>query len=70
MSEKHSTADYILLFDWLSDMNEELDEMPDGAWQAMMQENVKTWNKATGKNFDPYDAFMMWVAHVGEEVTE
>src|SRR6478752_9383488 len=36
-------------------------DMPDGAWQAMLQGAVEEFNEDNGTNHDPYDMFLEYV---------
>ncbi len=47
-------------------MNNNASDMPDGAWQQMMQDEVHLYNVEHGTNFDPYDAFIEWVEQNSE----
>lgn len=52
-------------------MNEELyaflqafdnDDLPDGAWQAMIEDGVRAWNNDKSAKRDPFDTFLQYVA--------
>lgn len=37
------------------------DDLPDGAWQAMIEDGVKDFNEWQGASVDPFDGFMAYV---------
>ena len=39
------------------------DDLPDGAWQAMLEDGAKAFSKEFEIHIDPYDAFMEYVEH-------
>lgn len=41
------------LYDFLFTMDD--DDLPDGAWMAIMEEHTETFNEANGTTFDFYD---------------
>lgn len=38
------------------------DSLPDGAWQAMIEDGVTAWNEAEKANLDPFENFLEYVA--------
>jgi len=36
-------------------------DLPQGAWQAMLEDAVEAYNNQHGTNFDPYDMFMEYI---------
>lgn len=44
------------IFAYMDSLNNH--ELPDGAWQAQLEEAVVSYNDAMGTNFDPYDTFI------------
>lgn len=47
------------LFDFLIAYDH--DDLPDGAWQAMIEDGVKDFNDEFGAFVDPYEGFMAYV---------
>ena len=47
------------LFDFLEAYDH--DDLPDGAWQAMIEDGVKDFNDAFEANVDPFDGFMAYI---------
>lgn len=43
---------------WMMPMD---DDLPDGAWQAMVQEGVAAYNETYGTHIDTFDGWMAWV---------
>ena len=39
------------------------DEMPDGAWGAMMQEGVDLYNETEGTHIDSHEGWLYWIEH-------
>lgn len=37
------------------------DDLPDGAWQAMIEDGVKAYNEEFGARIDPFDGFMAYI---------
>ena len=37
------------------------DSLPDGAWQAMLEDGVKEYNRKNGTRYDPFDGFMYYI---------
>lgn len=42
-------------------------DLPDGAWQAMLEDGAKAFTKAYGISIEPFDAFMEYVEHSGDK---
>lgn len=40
------------------------DDMPDGAWQAMLEDAAKEWARKNGEEVDGHDAFMEYLRAV------
>lgn len=36
------------------------DDLPDGAWQAMIEDGVEAYNKEFGAHIAPFDGFMAY----------
>jgi hypothetical protein len=58
---KRSLFEYMELFDD--------DDAPDGAWQAILEDAVETFNEANGTNYDPNDAFHDYIENSGNYTT-
>lgn len=43
------------------------DDLSDGAWQAMLEDGAKAFSKHFGIRIDPFDAFMEYVEHSGDQ---
>lgn len=43
------------------------DDLSDGAWQAMLEDGAKAFSKEFGIRIDPFDAFMEYVNHSGDQ---
>ena len=50
----------------LDAMNEVADEMPDGAWGAMMCDAVTSHNQANDTHYDPHETWLAWIELRGE----
>ena len=37
------------------------EDMPDGAWQAVMMSGVEAYNESEGTNIDPHEGWLYWV---------
>lgn len=40
------------------------DELSDGAWQAMLEDSVKAYNRNHKTNYDPFEMFMEYIQWV------
>ncbi|MFA7667328.1 MAG: hypothetical protein WCY32_14560 [Burkholderiaceae bacterium] len=47
------------LFDFLETFDH--DDLSNGAWQAVIEDGVKAYNKEFGTNVDPFEGFMAYV---------
>lgn len=53
------------LFDFLDGWYD--DELPDGAWWAMLEEGVVAYNKETGQDIDPNDGVHAYLQARGDD---
>ncbi len=52
------------LFDFLAD--HDLDDLPDGAWQQMIEDAVEEWNRLFKTKYDPYDTWLAYIERKAE----
>jgi len=48
------------LFDFMDIYNDQ--SLPDGAWQAMLQDAVEVYNKVNGTDHEPHQSFLDYVS--------
>lgn len=41
-------------------------DLPDGAWQAMLEDGAKAFSEDFGISIEPFDAFMEYAEHGGQ----
>ncbi len=44
------------------------DDLPDGAWWAMLEEGVRNYNEANGTNFDPFEGVHAYLRAKGDSI--
>lgn len=56
----------------LNAMHEAAEDMPDGAWWAMLEDTVREFNTRTHNGYDPNDTVHKWIRTSGifKEVTK
>lgn len=50
----HSKKEQLYL--WMEDFDNA--ELPDGAWQAALEDAVKTFNEENDTHYDPFESFL------------
>lgn len=53
------------LFLWMEDFDNA--ELPDGAWQAVLEDAVTTFNEENNTQFDPLDSFLEYVQWLSDK---
>ena len=61
--ENLSQNQFWQLMGWMS--ADDIDDLPDGAWQAQLEASAKAWAEDAGIEIDSYEAFMAYVAQDG-----